>query len=42
MEPVLEEDECGDDEGDVDPYSYDPNEFQDDKEGEHLGRSLVI
>ncbi|GFY96435.1 hypothetical protein Acr_11g0007410 [Actinidia rufa] len=32
----------GDDEGDVDPYSYDPNEFQDDEEGEYLGRSLVI
>ncbi|GFY81462.1 hypothetical protein Acr_01g0012710 [Actinidia rufa] len=30
----------GDDEGDVDPYSYDPNEFQDDEEGEYLGRSL--
>ncbi|GFY93811.1 hypothetical protein Acr_09g0002570 [Actinidia rufa] len=32
MEPVLKEDECGHDEGDVDPYSYDPNEFQDDEE----------
>ena len=27
---------------DVDPYTYDPNEIQGDKEGEPLGRSLVI
>ncbi|GFZ18991.1 hypothetical protein Acr_27g0007300 [Actinidia rufa] len=42
VEPVPEEEDGGDDEGDVDPYSYDPNEFQDDEEGEYLGRSLVI
>ncbi|GFZ01562.1 hypothetical protein Acr_15g0001710 [Actinidia rufa] len=40
VEPVPEEEDGGDDEGDVDPYSYDPNEFQDDEEGEYLGRSL--
>ncbi|GFY85338.1 hypothetical protein Acr_04g0000760 [Actinidia rufa] len=42
VEPLPEEEDGGDDEGDVDPYSYDPNEFQDDEEGEYLGRSLVI
>ncbi|GFZ19030.1 MATE efflux family protein [Actinidia rufa] len=42
VEPVPEEEDGGDDEGDVDPYSHDPNEFQDDEEGEYLGRSLVI
>ncbi|XP_057509150.1 uncharacterized protein LOC130791839 [Actinidia eriantha] len=42
VEPVPEEDDGGDAEGDADPYSYDPNEFQDDEEGEYLGRSLVI
>ncbi|GFY95958.1 hypothetical protein Acr_11g0002640 [Actinidia rufa] len=41
VEPVPEEEDGGDDEGDVDPYSYDPNEFQDDEEGEYLGRSLT-
>ncbi|GFZ21442.1 hypothetical protein Acr_29g0006040 [Actinidia rufa] len=40
VEPVPEEEDGGDDEGDVNPYSYDPNEFQDDEEGEYLGRSL--
>ncbi|GFY93897.1 hypothetical protein Acr_09g0003430 [Actinidia rufa] len=33
VEPVPEEEDGGDDEGDVDPYSYDPNEFQDDERG---------
>ncbi|GFZ18614.1 hypothetical protein Acr_27g0003530 [Actinidia rufa] len=42
VKPVQEQEDGGDDEGDVDPYSYDPNEFQDDEEGEYLGRSLVI
>ncbi|XP_057469681.1 uncharacterized protein LOC130758770 [Actinidia eriantha] len=42
VEPVPEEEDGGDDGGDVDPYSYDPNEFQDEEEGEYLGRSLVI
>ncbi|GFY85886.1 hypothetical protein Acr_04g0006240 [Actinidia rufa] len=42
VEPVPEEEDGGDDEGDVDPYADDPNEFQDDEEGEYLGRSLVI
>ena len=27
---------------DVDPYAYNPNELQEDKEGVSLGRSLVI
>ena len=27
---------------DVDPYAYDPNKVQEDKEGMPLGRSLVI
>ena len=27
---------------DVDPYTYDPNEIQEDEEGVPLGRSLVI
>ncbi|GFY91643.1 hypothetical protein Acr_08g0000390 [Actinidia rufa] len=40
VEPVPEEEDGGDDEGDADPYSYDPNEFQYDEEGEYLGRSL--
>ncbi|GFS31893.1 hypothetical protein Acr_00g0019800 [Actinidia rufa] len=39
---LPEEEDGGDDEGDADPYSYDPNEFQNDKESEYLGRSLVI
>ncbi|GFZ02560.1 hypothetical protein Acr_15g0011680 [Actinidia rufa] len=42
VEPLPEEEDGGDDEGDADPYSYDPNEFQDDEEGEYLGRSLMI
>ncbi|GFS38744.1 hypothetical protein Acr_00g0059140 [Actinidia rufa] len=42
VEPLPEEEDGGDDEGDADPYSYDPNEFQDDGEGEYLGRSLMI
>ncbi|GFY96487.1 hypothetical protein Acr_11g0007930 [Actinidia rufa] len=42
VELVLEEEDDGNDEGDADTYSYDPNEFQDDEEGEYLGRSLVI
>ncbi|GFZ10813.1 hypothetical protein Acr_22g0002110 [Actinidia rufa] len=33
VEPVPEEEDGGDDEGDADPYSYDPNEFQYDEEG---------
>ena len=37
---VEEKDEVGD-EG-VDPYSFTPNEIQDDEKGEFLGRSLVI
>ncbi|GFZ21566.1 hypothetical protein Acr_29g0007280 [Actinidia rufa] len=37
VEPIPEEEDGGDDEGDVDPYSYDSNEFQDDEEGEYLG-----
>ncbi|GFZ09959.1 hypothetical protein Acr_21g0005580 [Actinidia rufa] len=40
VEPIPEEEDGGDDGGDVDPYSYDPNEFQDEEEGEYLGRSL--
>ncbi|GFY86852.1 transducin/WD40 repeat-like superfamily protein [Actinidia rufa] len=40
VEPIPEEEDDGDDGGDVDPYSYDPNEFQDEEEGEYLGRSL--
>ncbi|GFZ06429.1 hypothetical protein Acr_18g0005990 [Actinidia rufa] len=40
VEPVPKEEDGGDDEGDADPYSYDPNEFQDDEKGEYLGRSL--
>ncbi|GFZ03662.1 hypothetical protein Acr_16g0002860 [Actinidia rufa] len=40
VEPLPEEEDGGDDEGDVDPYSYDPNEFHNDEEGEYLGRSL--
>ena len=45
---VAEEGEAkGEQEGkemhnDVDPYAYDPNEVQEDKEGMPLGRSLVI
>ncbi|GFS36656.1 hypothetical protein Acr_00g0047270 [Actinidia rufa] len=42
MEPIPEEEDGRDNEGEADPYSYDPNEFQDDEEGEYLGRSLVI
>ncbi|GFY84756.1 hypothetical protein Acr_03g0015300 [Actinidia rufa] len=42
VEPVPQEEDGGDDEGDADLYSYDSNEFQDDEEGEYLGRSLVI
>ncbi|GFY83092.1 hypothetical protein Acr_02g0013320 [Actinidia rufa] len=42
VEPVPKEEDGGDNEGEADPYSYDPNEFQDDEEGEYLGRSLVI
>ncbi|GFY89631.1 hypothetical protein Acr_06g0015710 [Actinidia rufa] len=45
VEPVPEEEGGGDDEGDVDPYSYDPNEFQDDEEGEYqgmIGRSSSV
>ncbi|GFS38746.1 hypothetical protein Acr_00g0059150 [Actinidia rufa] len=33
VEPLPEEEDGGDDEGDADPYSYDPNEFQDDGGG---------
>ncbi|GFZ18375.1 hypothetical protein Acr_27g0001140 [Actinidia rufa] len=42
VEPVPDEEDGRDDEGDADHYSYAPNEFQDDEEGEYLGRSLVI
>ncbi|GFS34365.1 hypothetical protein Acr_00g0033580 [Actinidia rufa] len=42
VEPIPEEEDGGDNEGEADPYSYDPNEFLDDEEGEYLGRSLVI
>ncbi|XP_057509160.1 uncharacterized protein LOC130791849 [Actinidia eriantha] len=31
VEPVPKEEDGGDDGGDVDPYSYDPNEFQDEE-----------
>ncbi|GFY86374.1 hypothetical protein Acr_05g0000130 [Actinidia rufa] len=40
VEPVPEEEDGGDDEGDVDPYSYDPNEFQDDEEGKGPSKSV--
>ncbi|GFY90960.1 zincin-like metalloproteases family protein [Actinidia rufa] len=33
VEPIPEEEDGGDNEGEADHYSYDPNEFQDDEEG---------
>ncbi|GFY99163.1 hypothetical protein Acr_13g0005640 [Actinidia rufa] len=33
VEPVPKEEDGGDNEGEADPYSYDPNEFQDDEKG---------
>ncbi|GFZ14820.1 hypothetical protein Acr_24g0010100 [Actinidia rufa] len=49
VEPIPEEEDGGDDGGDVDPYSYDPNEFQDEEEVDsdsrrhgHRRRNCVI